>query len=135
MSKRNGPLTLFDRFRRATTLRVFFLVAALLASQSSLACAFENVFAAPASAPSIVVAEGAQDHVPAVPEENSGDDCCGLCRTCTHCGGCCSFAVAVRAGEAHVSVPSILYANISFATAAPALWAPPALLRPPINAA
>ena len=46
MPKRHDNLTLFDRFRRASALRVVLVIAALLASQNSLACAFEEVLVA-----------------------------------------------------------------------------------------
>jgi len=132
MSKPTRSLSLFDRFRRASALRVVFLVAALFASQSSLACAFEEVFAAPQAEAAIAAADSVSGHAPDF-EKNSGDDCCGLCRNCTHCGGCCSFAVAVRAGDASVSGLFTFHANLSFATAARPLWTPPTLLKPPID--
>ena len=46
MPKRPDNLTLFDRLRRASALRVVLVVAAMLASQNSLACAFEEAFVA-----------------------------------------------------------------------------------------
>jgi len=49
MPKRHEGLTLFDRLRRASALRVVFIVAAMLASQTSLACAIEGVLAAQGS--------------------------------------------------------------------------------------
>jgi len=120
MPKRHDPLTLLDRLRRAPALRVVLVVAAMLASQNSLVCAFEEVLAAQTTE---IVAD------------ESGEDCCSLCVDCAHCGGCHSSAVSPRAHFAHLSFSSFAYAKFTFATAAPERWAPPTLLRPPINAA
>jgi len=135
MSTHNGQITLFDRFRRTLVLRVVFLAAALLASQSSLACAFEAVFAAQETELSIVVVGVVQSDAAAASADHAGEDCCSLCVDCAYCGGCCSFAVTARLNAAHLSLASIADANLSLATAAPTLWKPPTLLRPPINAA
>jgi hypothetical protein len=121
MPPRPDSQTLFDRFRRPSALRVVFIIAALLASQSSLACAFEG----------ILDSQG----IEIVVNDVSGEDCCTSCVNCANCGSCHSSAVSPRAGSAHLSFLSISFAKLSLATAAPKLWTPPALLRPPINAA
>lgn len=120
MPKRHEELTLFDRLRRASALRVVFIVAAMLASQTSLACAIEGALAA----------QGSE----VIALEESGDDCCALCFDCAQCGGCHSAAVNPRTGNAQFFL-SIHNATFTIATAAPKLWTPPALLRPPINVA
>jgi hypothetical protein len=120
--KRNRPMTLLDRFRRASSLRWVFVIAALLASQNFLACALEEFSAA----------QGIEVVVEA---ERSGDDCCALCLDCANCGGCCSFAGMPRAQTAPMAAASIDYTRIRLATVAPVSWTPPTLLRPPINAA
>jgi hypothetical protein len=127
MSTHRAQMTLFDRFRKAPALRVVFLIAALLASQSSLACAFEGVFAGGQTDVSIVAPDPVQ--------ADTGNGCCNLCLNCTNCGGCCSFAVSLRASDTRLSLASIAYANLGLATAAPTLWTPPTLLKPPIDAA
>jgi hypothetical protein len=135
MSKRYGQRTLFDWFRGGSALRVLFLATTLMASQGSLACAFERAFAPQESERSIVSVDIEQSDAATASAEHSRDDCCGLCIDCAYCGGCCSFAVTLRASAAHLSFAPIAYASISFATVAPKLWTPPTLLRPPINAA
>lgn len=121
MSTGHSAHTLFDRLRRASALRVVLVVATLLASQNSLACAFEEVLA--------------QQGIEIVVSEASDEDCCTLCFDCAHCGGCHASAVSPRAFLGHLSFQSITFANLSLASVAPKLWTPPALLRPPISAA
>jgi hypothetical protein len=121
MSRQGDPSTLFDRLRRASALRVVLILAAMLASQTSLACAMEATSAA-------------QD-TEIIATEESGEDCCALCLDCAHCGGCHSFAVNPRDAFAQFSFAGILTAKLTAATAAPTSWTPPALLRPPIHAA
>jgi hypothetical protein len=126
MSKRNNQMTLLERLRRASAFRGLFIVAALLASQSSLACGLEGVFAPQQI---VLIADSAAS------AEGVGDECCTLCFDCAYCGGCCGVAVSQRASTSPLSPATIAYANIGFATAAPKLWTPPTLLRPPIQAA
>jgi hypothetical protein len=123
--KWNRQISLFDRLRRASALRFVFVIAAVLGSQNFLACAFEEFSAAQATEVMAGVVEVA----------GSGDDCSALCLDCAHCGGCCSFAAMPRAHAAPMALASFAHAKISLATAAPELWTPPALLRPPISAA
>jgi hypothetical protein len=117
-------MTLFDRCRRAPVLRVLALVAALLASQASLACAMEAVFAGDEAQVSI-----------AQPVDDSSQDCVDLCADCVNCGTCCSLSASLRAHDAPNFGAPRLTAAIGFATTAPGLWAPATLLRPPIHAA
>jgi hypothetical protein len=125
MSRGNHQKTLFDRLRRASSLRLVFVIAALLASQNFLACAFEEFSAAQVTELAAGTGEA----------EGAADACCALCLDCANCGGCCSFAVTPRSDAAPLALASIAYAKMSLATAAPDLWTPPALLRPPISAA
>jgi hypothetical protein len=125
MPKRIHPTGLFDRFRRASPLRVIFVVAALLASQSSMACAFDE-----APPQEIEYAAGVAES-----PDGSGDDCFSLCFECASCGGCCSVAVNLRGSDAQPAFAAIDRMLITSATTAPKLWTPPALLRPPITAA
>jgi hypothetical protein len=118
MSKRNSPMTLFDRLRRSSALRGVLVVAAMLASQNSLACAFEEA----------LVAQGGEIVA-------SEEGCCNLCLDCANCGVCHGSVVSPRAGGNHLSFRSSSYAKITVETTAPTLWTPPALLRPPISAA
>jgi hypothetical protein len=123
--RRNHQRTLLDRLRRAAFLRFVFVVAAVLASQNFLACAFEE-------SPS---AQGIETVAGIFETEDSGDACCGLCLDCANCGGCCTFAVSLRAQVVPLTLAFSAYPKISLATAAPELWTPPTLLRPPISAA
>jgi hypothetical protein len=125
MSQGKHQKTLFVRLRRALSLRLIFVIAAVLGSQDFLACAFEE----------FSTSQGIEA-VAGIPEaEGSGDDCCALCLDCANCGGCCSFAVMPRVHAAAMAFVSVDYAKLSFAAAAPGLWTPPTLLRPPISAA
>ncbi len=118
------PKTLFVRLRRATSLRLIFVIAAVLGSQNFLACAFEEFSAA----------QGIEAVAGSFEAEGSGDDCCALCLDCANCGGC-GFAVMPRAQTPAMAFDSIDHAKIILAAAAPELWTPPTLLRPPITAA
>ena len=122
MLPRAATSPLFDRLRGLAALRVLLVVAAILASQSSLACAIEEaVFATPVAA---------TDSGPDGTAEPDGG-CCALCTDCTHSGGCCSFAATPRAGvEGNTPVP-LRDARLSPDAAAPGAWTPPTLLRPP----
>jgi hypothetical protein len=124
MLMRRTSMSLFDRLRRATLPRVLLLVATLMASQSSLACAYESLLQAPGSE-SAAAAE-------ALPESS---DCCELCPDCASCGVCHASAAGLRSAGSQADTLVIVFAKLNFATAAPALWAPPTLLRPPIDAA
>ena len=114
-------MTLFNRFRRASALRVVFVVAALLTAQSAVACALEAA----------VVAEATEIAAAAV----ATDDCCNLCLDCANCGACHAASVSPRAAGPSLSFRSAIYATIAFPTAAPQHWTPAELLRPPISAA
>jgi hypothetical protein len=131
---RNAQMTLLDRLRRASLLRVVLVIAAILASQSSLACAFE----AATGDQGVELAAGVfvDEKARAVASgENPEDGCCSLCFDCAHCGGCHTSAVSPRIGAAHPAFASYAFAKISRVTSAPTRWTPSALLRPPIDAA
>jgi hypothetical protein len=102
---------------------VLILVAALLASQGALACAFE----------ALVESQGTE--IAAQPDAADGEACCNLCPDCASCGVCHLSAVSPRGAGSQPAALYVEYSKFTFATAAPALWAPPALLRPPIEAA
>jgi hypothetical protein len=117
----------FEKLRRASTLRVVLVIATLLASQNSLACVIEDVFSGADIA--LVADQGASS-----PTDPAGDECCTLCFDCAHCGGCHSSAVSPRLGHT-AGLLAGADAKFTFATAAPSLWTPPTLLRPPIDVA
>jgi hypothetical protein len=119
---RRSTASFFDRLRRASGLRILFLVATFLASQSALACAFDV-----ASEPAAIGSPANGGDAGA----DTGDDCCSLCVGCTTCGGCTSVALKSRA------VPDVLAILVpQQATKPPAVpprsWTPPSPLRPPI---
>jgi len=120
MPRTYAHVTLLDRLRRSSALRVVLLIAAMLASQQSMACAFEEALSP----------QGTE-----IVADNGAEECCPLCGDCTQCGGCHASAVSPRAILAQSSFQLNLFAKLTPATAAPKSWAPPALLRPPINAA
>jgi len=120
--------SLFDRLRRATALRVLLACAALLASQTSLACALEES----TTGETVALVAGA---LPAETADTAAPDdggCCALCTDCAHSGGCCVFAASPRAGALAFALASLSDASIGFSTSAPVSWTPPTLLRPPI---
>jgi hypothetical protein len=123
MPKRPPAIRLFDRLRRGSCLRGLFVVAALLSSQNSLACALEELLAPASEVVEVVM--GAATEAPA-------DDCCGVCFDCAHCG-CCVPALGARAGGEHTADFSIAGGKKWPRTAAPGLWTPPTLLKPPIG--
>ena len=123
MSKRRPVLTLFDRLRRGSGLRVLFAMAALLASQNSLACALEEAFAPQTEVVEVGVAASA---------DTPSDNCCGVCFDCAQCG-CCGIALNARAGGDRHADLSIADGRQSLHTAAPRHWTPPTLLKPPIS--
>jgi len=135
MLPRNTQFSLFERLRRPAALRVVFVLAAMLASQNSLACAFEAAFAGQSSELTAGVGGEKPLDEPAATPEAVGEDCCALCADCAHCGGCCSFAVTLRAGDTQLAFASVLRSKINFATSAPRHWTPPTPLRPPISPA
>jgi hypothetical protein len=122
MPQSHSP-SLLNRLRRAALPRVLILVAALLASQNALACAFEG----------LIEFQGLE--VVAQTDEAAGEACCNLCPDCASCGVCHTSAVSPRGAGSQPAALYVMYSKITFATAAPALWTPPALLRPPIEAA
>jgi len=124
--------SLFDRLRRSFALRLLLPCAALLASQTSLACALEES----ASGESIALVAGpspgdAQPDAGETPAPNDGG-CCALCTDCAHSGGCCVFAASPRAGLQVFALAALPGAHIGFSTSAPVSWTPPTPLRPPI---
>ena len=112
-------------------MRFVLVLAALLASQNSIACvldvgterretaSIEQMFEASADAACI---------------DGQGDDCCTLCVDCASCGGCHSSVLSTRTLPAHPEFDSGGYELAHLSTAAPTLWKPPTLLRPPIVA-
>src|SRR5688572_17583773 len=130
MPPRNDHVSLFDRLRRPAALRVVFVLAAMLASQNSLACALEAAFAGQSTElTGGIGGDNPRDEPAAIPEA-MGEECCALCGDCARCGGCCSLAVTLRAGDNQLAFASPTRSKINFATSAPRLWTPPALLRP-----
>jgi hypothetical protein len=119
------PLSLPNRLRAMPALRVLLVLAAILASQSSLACAMEEYF----SQASIEIPAAAPDGD--APDRPADGGCCALCTDCAHSGGCCAFAASARQGTDRLS-PAPLFATRPGPLAAPTSWTPPALLRPPI---
>jgi len=117
-------MSLFDRLRRSTLPRALLIVATLLASQTSLACAVEGLLQAPgteiAAAAEITLESG---------------DCCDLCPDCASCGVCHASAAGLRTTGSQPAALMVVYSKLTFATAAPPRWAPATLLRPPIDAA
>src|SRR5688572_11217341 len=124
MSMRNGQMTIMNRFRRATSLRWVFIITAVLASQNFLACAFENATATQGSELAASLADS----------QGNADECCSLCLDCANCGGCHASALGPRSAHSH-QLDTFFYSATSHDTAAPTLWTPPTLLRPPIAAA
>lgn len=116
--------SLFDRLRRARLPRVLLVMATLLASQSALACAFEGLLSVPGTE-IVDVANGAGDE----------QDCCNLCPDCASCGICHASATGLRSAGNQPAPLVFSCAKLNLTTSAPALWAPPTLLRPPIDAA
>lgn len=125
MSRRPLSPSLFHRLRRSAALRVVLVLAALLTSQQSLACAFEEVF----SEQGTEIAASADTSTPDLA------DCCGACLSCVNCSVCCSSAMDSPMGGAALASTALSFLKFSQDTAAPALWTPPTLLKPPIDAA
>jgi len=118
---------LFEKLRRASLLRALLVFATLLVSQNALACEIEDVLAATDVAlPADFEASSSTD--------GAGDDCCMLCLDCAQCGGCHGSAIGARLGHVDSALQGACI-KFTFATAAPSLWTPPALLRPPIDLA
>ncbi len=128
MLKNHNAVTLFDRLRRATALRVVLVVAMVLASQNSLACAFEEPAAAQGT--EILASE-----IVSASTEGADEECCFFCFDCAQCGGCHSSTMSLRAGNGHMFFRRTTYEKVSAPTVAPKHWTPSALLRPPISAA
>jgi hypothetical protein len=122
-------MPVLERLRRNTALRVLLVVAAVLASQSSLACAVEESFA---PATEFASTQPLDDSPADAPD---ADGCCALCTDCAHSGGCCSFAASPRTGAALLTLDSPGDGRIGTTTTAPLRWNPPTLLRPPIDLA
>jgi hypothetical protein len=130
MSLRIAPLGLFDSLRRASVMRFVLVLAALLASQNSIACILDLGIERPEAAS---IEQTTQTSADAACEDGLGDDCCTLCVDCASCGGCHGSALSTRTLPAHPE-SSRGYELAHLLTAAPALWKPPTLLRPPIDA-
>jgi hypothetical protein len=122
-------MTLLNRFRRVSSLRFVFVIAAVLASQNFLACAFEEWTGAQGNE------QGTEQAATLVAADGTGDDCCALCLDCANCNGCCGMAASARSHAAPLALVSSAFSRITLDTAAPAFWTPPTLLRPPIEAA
>src|SRR6187455_1390125 len=125
MSFRPASPSLFHRLRRSAALRVVLVLAALLTSQQSLACAFEEVFSEQGTEIAVAADTAAPDFA----------DCCGACLSCVNCSVCCSSAMDSPMSGSAFGSTSLSFLKISQGTAAPALWTPPTLLKPPIDAA
>jgi hypothetical protein len=123
------PKTLLSRLRRASSLRFVFVIAAVLASQNFLACAFEEWTGGQG------VELGTGQAAAFAADDGSGDDCCALCLECANCNGCCGMAASTRSHAASPALVSSALTKITLDTVAPAFWTPPTLLRPPIEAA
>ena len=117
-------MTIMNRFRRASTLRWAFIIAAVLASQNFLACAFEDATAT----------QGSEVAVSLAAAQDNADECCCLCLDCANCGGCHASALGPRSAHSNL-LDTFFYSATSHDIAAPTLWTPPTLLRPPIAAA
>jgi hypothetical protein len=126
MLKSRERLSLFERLRHSTALRMLVLCAAFLVSQNSLACALEEAW----SGDSVELASDVSGS-PEAPRDGGG---CALCTDCAH-GGCCGFAAAPRTGSERFALPPWVHGRIGPTTTTPTSWTPPTLLRPPIVAA
>jgi len=116
-------LSFLEQLRRARNLRAILVIAALFASQSPLACAFEA--SADAETPGMVAA------FPAA-ETDTGTDCCALC---TDCQLGCVAAVTSRTHLTDLSFDIHPQSGIGPDGAAAKTWSPPTRLRPPIPTA
>jgi hypothetical protein len=127
MSITRKPVSLLHRLRAMPALRVLLVVAAILASQNSLACALEEFYPAP---PVESAWMPAVDSVaPGAPADGG---CCAFCTDCAHSGGgCCAVAATTRQGGDRV-VPAPRFATRAVPFPASVCWTPPTLLRPPI---
>jgi hypothetical protein len=129
MSSRLPARSLFDRLRRVGFLRALFVCAAILASQGSMACAFDE----PASGDDIAITQGEAGTESAPSTSDDDSSCCNVCFDCSGCGGCHASATP----QASTGVPAsaaIVHLESFLTTPTPPLGAPPALLRPPISA-
>jgi hypothetical protein len=112
--------TVFERVRKARSLRLVSVILALLAFQNSFACICDGSSGSTDAA--IVVTESAS---------TLDDGCCALCSTCTYCG-CCS-AIAGPQGSASVLGSHASAGVNTLATSAELNWRPPTPLKPPIQ--
>jgi hypothetical protein len=129
MSSRAPHRSFFGRLRRSGFLRALFVCATMLASQGSMACAFEE----PAPEDGVVLAT-AQVLEQSSPSTEDESDCCVFCLDCSSCGGCHASATQQVTSGTQATAP-IRDFHSALTTPTPPLWAPPALLRPPISAA
>jgi hypothetical protein len=125
--------SLFNRLRRHCALRAMLVFVAVLVSQDSLACVFDNAAQTVIAADSPVSALSASSSPTS--DEAPGDVSCAQCVGCVYCGGCCSFAVTFRPADTLIAVAISRCERIGFATTASKTWTPPTLLRPPNNLA
>ena len=92
-------ISLFDRLRHAAPLRALLVIAALFASQSSLACALEDV-------PSKAGATAAYVEDSTGHESPADTACCALCAHCSH-GSCCTIAANCGNGEERFALKTV----------------------------
>jgi hypothetical protein len=126
-------MTLFDRLRRASALRIVLIAATLMASQSSLACAFEAAVGNQGTE-AIASMDSGSVGAEAPSSDDSDGGCCSFCLDCAHCGGCHSSVLNLRS-QSGLALALIVETRAQLDDVAPALWTPSTLLRPPIHAA
>jgi hypothetical protein len=112
-------------------MRFVLVLAALLASQNSIACVLDVGSERGEAAPIVQTAQASGDDAC---KDALEDDCCTLCVDCASCGGCHGSTVSTRTLPAHPESGSGRDEPAHLSSAAPALWKPPTLLRPPIDA-
>jgi hypothetical protein len=126
VSSRITHPTVFNRLRRSSVLRAVLLIATLLASQNSFACALEATFASTEIASAATTID-----VQLVAPETLDEGCGDLCLDCTHCGSCCGQMSNPRAVD--IAGCAASDSKITLTTVAPHRWASPTPLRPPID--
>ena len=116
------PHSTFDRLRSSLTLRALVVVAAILASQNSLACALEDM--SPTSVAAVEMTSGSE-------HDADTEESCSMCVGCGFCGSGCGFAASPRTDTSFFELAPVRDAKVILVTAAPQAWTPPTLLRPP----
>ena len=113
------------------TLTLSFAPAALIASQTTLACVAEHVATSADSAQVVLPADS-----PAQPAGDESDDtCCALCVACNTCGACHGGMMDSRGEGLRELVRAPRLPGPSASTSTPALGSPADPFRPPIDAA